>query len=91
MSRPVFKLFQEHIYYALQLAYFCGVVPALRYSVESVLRDHHYLTGRPDVPPLEAMKPIIPRLQGLTEEFIRPEVVSQERGKSQALYERYFP
>ena len=58
---------------------------------QAILRDRQYLTARGDVPPLESLKPIVPRLSGHTELFIRPEDFSKEHAPSQALLERYFP
>ena len=58
---------------------------------QAIMRDRQYLTARSDVPPLAEMKPIVPRLNGLTEQLIRPEDYSREHGASEALVERYFP
>jgi ABC-type Fe3+ transport system substrate-binding protein len=58
---------------------------------QTILRDRQYLTARGDVPPLDSMKAIVPRLSGHTELFIRPEDFSREHDASQALLERNFP
>ena len=58
---------------------------------QEILRDRQYLTARSDVPPLDGLKPIVPRLSGHAELFIRPEDFSKEHAPSQALLERTFP
>jgi iron(III) transport system substrate-binding protein len=58
---------------------------------QTILRDRQYLTARSDVPPLDSLTAIVPRLSGHAELFIRPEDFSREHAPSQALLERIFP
>jgi iron(III) transport system substrate-binding protein len=76
----------KHPYAAMLLIDFL-----LSHDGQAVMRDNRYLTARGDVPPLDEMAPIVPKRQGLTEQFIRPEALSREHDKSEALFERYFP
>lgn len=57
---------------------------------QSVLRDENYLPAHPQVDPRPALHPIVPRLAGLKETVLSPEVMFQYGQSSTAMYQKYF-
>ena len=57
---------------------------------QSVLRDENYLPAHPQVDPLPALHPIVPRLAGLKETVLSPEKMFQYGESSTAMYQKYF-
>jgi hypothetical protein len=49
-----------------------------------------YLPGNSKVEPSDAQKSIVPRFNGTKEQFISPETMEDMRGKSAALFKKYF-
>lgn len=57
---------------------------------QRVLKKANYLPAHPKVDPNSSLKPIVPRLAGLKENFVTPEVLFDNREKSKALFNKYF-
>ena len=57
---------------------------------QTVLKKANYLPAHPKVDPKSSLKPIVPRLAGLKENFVTPETLFENRKKSKALFNKYF-
>jgi iron(III) transport system substrate-binding protein len=57
---------------------------------QTVLREENYLPAHPQVDPLPALHPIVPRLAGLKETVLSPEVMFKYGKSSTAMYQKYF-
>lgn len=57
---------------------------------QTVLREENYLPAHPQVDPLPALHPIVPRLAGLKETVLSPEIMFQYGQSSTAMYQKYF-
>jgi iron(III) transport system substrate-binding protein len=57
---------------------------------QEVMARKDYLPGNSKVEPSEAQKAIVPRFNGTKEQFISPETMEDMRGKSAAIFKKYF-
>jgi len=57
---------------------------------QEVMAREDYLPGNSKVEPSDAQKAIVPRFNGTKEQFISPETMEDMRGKSAALFKKYF-
>lgn len=57
---------------------------------QEVMAQEDYLPGNSKVEPSDAQKSIVPRFNGTKEQFISPETMEDMRGKSAALFKKYF-
>jgi ABC-type Fe3+ transport system substrate-binding protein len=57
---------------------------------QKVLREENYLPAHPKVDPLPALHPIVPRLAGLKETVLDPEVMFKYGQSSTAMFQKYF-
>ncbi len=57
---------------------------------QKVLRKARYFPVRKDVKPRKELEPLVPALSGAKEMFVSPEMMFDERKKTQAMYKKYF-
>ncbi|MGE5539421.1 MAG: ABC transporter substrate-binding protein [Gemmatimonas sp.] len=57
---------------------------------QTVMAQEDYLPGNAKVEPSDAQKAIVPRYNGLKEQFVSPEVLEEMHGKSAQILKQYF-
>jgi iron(III) transport system substrate-binding protein len=57
---------------------------------QEVLKEARYFPARGDVKPRKELEPLVPKVTGVKEMFISPEVLFDNRKTSEALYRKYF-
>ena len=57
---------------------------------QKILLGADYIPAHPDVPPAEMLNPIVPRLAGVEENFVNPEMLIGNSERSEQIYQELF-
>jgi ABC-type Fe3+ transport system substrate-binding protein len=57
---------------------------------QTMLLNAEYFPAHPDVPPSDALAPIVPQRSNVQEQFVGPQVLNEHNESSERIYEELF-